>query len=217
MQRGFSLLYLLVGVAVLAIVGGAFYFGRLSNNPSNNQPRACTQEAKICPDGSSVGRTGPNCEFTPCPSVISTQSVDETANWKIYTSKKKEFSFKYPNDWYMEDILQYRDGPSVGSMDEESVRFFRVGGEAKRTQGMAKGTEQLIVTLNNNQQSFDQLKQSLNLDNSPTEFNGKPALRYTTGVYILLDPTKNRILSVYRPQYPDNGVLDQILATFKFN
>lgn len=28
---------------------------------------ACTQEAKICPDGSSVGRTGPNCEFTPCP------------------------------------------------------------------------------------------------------------------------------------------------------
>jgi hypothetical protein len=28
---------------------------------------ACTQEAKICPDGSSVGRTGPNCEFSPCP------------------------------------------------------------------------------------------------------------------------------------------------------
>lgn len=28
---------------------------------------ACTMEAKICPDGSSVGREGPNCEFTPCP------------------------------------------------------------------------------------------------------------------------------------------------------
>ncbi|MFH1392973.1 MAG: Gmad2 immunoglobulin-like domain-containing protein [Patescibacteria group bacterium] len=28
---------------------------------------ACTQEAKQCPDGSYVGRTGPNCEFTPCP------------------------------------------------------------------------------------------------------------------------------------------------------
>ena len=27
----------------------------------------CTQEAKLCPDGSYVGRTGPNCEFTPCP------------------------------------------------------------------------------------------------------------------------------------------------------
>lgn len=28
---------------------------------------ACTKEAKICPDGSAVGRTGPNCEFAPCP------------------------------------------------------------------------------------------------------------------------------------------------------
>lgn len=30
-------------------------------------PVACTMEAKICPDGSSVGRSGPNCEFAPCP------------------------------------------------------------------------------------------------------------------------------------------------------
>lgn len=29
--------------------------------------RACTMEARVCPDGSSVGRTGPNCEFAPCP------------------------------------------------------------------------------------------------------------------------------------------------------
>ncbi len=27
----------------------------------------CTLEAKICPDGSVVGRMGPNCEFAPCP------------------------------------------------------------------------------------------------------------------------------------------------------
>jgi len=27
----------------------------------------CTKEAKICPDGSAVGRTGPNCEFGACP------------------------------------------------------------------------------------------------------------------------------------------------------
>ncbi len=30
-------------------------------------PTACTQEAKQCPDGSYVGRTGPNCEFGLCP------------------------------------------------------------------------------------------------------------------------------------------------------
>lgn len=38
---------------------------RDTTTPTN---KACTQEAKLCPDGSSVGRTGPNCEFTPCPS-----------------------------------------------------------------------------------------------------------------------------------------------------
>ena len=31
--------------------------------------RACTMEAKMCPDGSFVGRTDPNCEFAPCPTV----------------------------------------------------------------------------------------------------------------------------------------------------
>lgn len=28
---------------------------------------ACTMDAKVCPDGSTVGRTAPNCEFAPCP------------------------------------------------------------------------------------------------------------------------------------------------------
>jgi hypothetical protein len=35
-------------------------------NPGN-RPIACTMEAKMCPDGSYVSRTGPNCEFAPCP------------------------------------------------------------------------------------------------------------------------------------------------------
>lgn len=28
---------------------------------------ACTMDAKICPDGTAVGRSGPNCEFEKCP------------------------------------------------------------------------------------------------------------------------------------------------------
>ncbi len=34
---------------------------------SSQSPVACTQEAKQCPNGSYVSRTGPNCEFTACP------------------------------------------------------------------------------------------------------------------------------------------------------
>lgn len=38
-------------------------------------PVACTLEAKLCPDGSAVGRTGPNCEFAPCPPLTTTGTV----------------------------------------------------------------------------------------------------------------------------------------------
>lgn len=34
---------------------------------ASSSPVACTMEAKICPDGSAVGRSGPNCDFDPCP------------------------------------------------------------------------------------------------------------------------------------------------------
>lgn len=39
--------------------------------------QACTLEAKVCPDGSSVGRTGLNCEFAECPT---TETVTPSTN-----------------------------------------------------------------------------------------------------------------------------------------
>lgn len=39
-------------------------------NPSPSaspEQTACTQEAKLCPDGSYVSREAPNCDFSPCP------------------------------------------------------------------------------------------------------------------------------------------------------
>ncbi|HSX24512.1 MAG TPA: TspO/MBR family protein [Candidatus Andersenbacteria bacterium] len=37
------------------------------NKTSTPQQYACTQEALMCPDGSYVSRTGPQCEFAKCP------------------------------------------------------------------------------------------------------------------------------------------------------
>lgn len=37
---------------------------------SGGKMKACTEEAKQCPDGSYVARTGPNCEFAPCPEKL---------------------------------------------------------------------------------------------------------------------------------------------------
>ena len=57
-----------VAVVVSLLVGAYIY---TSNNPAvavqPDEVAMCTMDAKMCPDGSYVGRTGPNCEFSPCP------------------------------------------------------------------------------------------------------------------------------------------------------
>ena len=35
--------------------------------PDQSEPVMCPMDAKKCPDGSHVSRTGPNCQFAPCP------------------------------------------------------------------------------------------------------------------------------------------------------
>lgn len=46
---------------------------------------ACTMDAKLCPDGSAVGRTGPNCEFAACPVPESIVCTDEQKQAKACT------------------------------------------------------------------------------------------------------------------------------------
>ncbi len=62
---------LLAVILFLMVFAGGFYFGTRNEEIKELFPRnegiACTMEAKVCPDGSAVGRTGPNCEFAPCP------------------------------------------------------------------------------------------------------------------------------------------------------
>jgi hypothetical protein len=58
-----KILYLFAFLALPAVGCGKTN----SNSSPNPKPVACTQEAKQCPDGSYVGRTGPNCEFSACP------------------------------------------------------------------------------------------------------------------------------------------------------
>jgi len=55
-----------VAIALLAATAVAC---TQTSTPDKTQPGvACTEEAKQCPDGSFVGRSGPHCEFI-CPPV----------------------------------------------------------------------------------------------------------------------------------------------------
>ena len=51
-------------VITFVVIGGGFFAWQQFGTQKS---LACTEEAKICPDGSGVGRTGPNCEFAACP------------------------------------------------------------------------------------------------------------------------------------------------------
>ena len=50
-------------------------------SPVPQKPVACTAEAKLCPDGTAVGRTGPNCDFAPCPEPenITTNTINDSS------------------------------------------------------------------------------------------------------------------------------------------
>ncbi len=39
----------------------------MNHLPNGNEQVFCTEDAKMCPDGSYVSRKGPNCEFSECP------------------------------------------------------------------------------------------------------------------------------------------------------
>lgn len=64
MQKGQIGVWIIVGILVMTVVGGAYYFTQVKPQSGN---QACTQEAKVCPDGSTVGRVGLTCEFAKCP------------------------------------------------------------------------------------------------------------------------------------------------------
>jgi len=104
-QKGF-ILPIIITIVAVAILGTGGYFAY--KHYSAPKPVACTMEAKLCPDGSSVGRSGPNCEFAECPAVQnpSTEPAqNEVASWKTYNENDFGFSFKYPNAWIVNDGL----------------------------------------------------------------------------------------------------------------
>jgi len=59
---------LFFGIVLIILIGTAgFFYRNVMETAGAPEPVACTMDAKMCPDGTGVGRTGPSCEFSPCP------------------------------------------------------------------------------------------------------------------------------------------------------
>jgi hypothetical protein len=59
---------LFAGIVLIVLIGvGGFFYRNVKEKPGMlaEQP-VCTRDAKLCPDGTSVGRQGPSCTFAPC-------------------------------------------------------------------------------------------------------------------------------------------------------
>src|SRR4051812_48908440 len=96
-RKGFVTILAFLFVAVLAVAAGGaifYYHSKIAPDNGGDGQVFCTMEAKQCPDGSYVGRSGPKCEFAACPAV--------TSNWKTYTDTRYGFELKYPQDLAVE-------------------------------------------------------------------------------------------------------------------
>ncbi|MBN2094342.1 MAG: hypothetical protein JW740_03190 [Candidatus Zambryskibacteria bacterium] len=67
-------IFVVIFIIAVFIVGGILYIYNPEpeeyvnpNDKSKEEPIACIADAKLCPDGTYVGRVLPDCEFAPCP------------------------------------------------------------------------------------------------------------------------------------------------------
>ena len=115
-------------IAIVALViictataGAVVYF----SSQSVDEPILCTQDVKLCPDGSYVSRQGPNCEFAKCPDIIMGTVKGKVTVGPICPVEREGVPCPVPPDAYTsrEVILYASDGITV----VKSMHFFADG------------------------------------------------------------------------------------------
>jgi len=100
------------------------------------EPVFCTQEAKQCPDGSFVGRTGPKCEFAACPTsaapapVIGTPLHPASGTARVVEAESGKHYLRYEN-------FKTINGPDLFvylAKDLDATEFVNLG-ELRGTEG----------------------------------------------------------------------------------
>lgn len=75
----------------------------------------CSNDAKLCPNGTTVLRSGSQCEFAACPSVYG-----EVSAWQATKDKKSGVAFKYPLTLSNSDYLTAREWPPQFTVTKEA-------------------------------------------------------------------------------------------------
>ncbi len=203
------IILIIVGVLAAASIG-AIYYHKIQKE---NQPKACTMEAKLCPDGSSVGRTGSNCEFAECPEI----KPDETTGWQTYRNEEYGFEIKFPKDWYWKHF---------GKIDERNLDISEIGRNIVSNLGdgdISITVESLLLKNGFTSKSVEIEHELPNFQSKIITVNGKTAIEYTArtnkdikGIVILSNPESKIVYNITTKGEENFIFFDQILSTFKF-
>lgn len=191
-----TLAALTLPLAVIAVV-------LLKNSTGTHEQISCTADAMICSDGTAVGRTGPNCEFTPCP----TSAPENTANWEIYKDEEYGFEFKYPPGFNL-NLYDNVESPTLIGINVSQtepyadITIYISSGSAKPTpQNSDNHLNSKIIIIANQQVTkyfgYSGIGGSVYTEEVNFSHNG---LNY----------------DIQFGTYEQKNMLDQILSTFKF-
>ena len=85
-------------ILLLSVIGALYIYTQ--NKDKVSEEIACTMDAMICPNGSAVGRTGPNCAFAPCPTSPTVDDIqvhiDSKANLIVMNTPTRDSVISSP-------------------------------------------------------------------------------------------------------------------------
>ncbi len=118
---------------------------------NQEMPVVCTMEARLCPDGSYVGRVPPNCDFALCPSEALCEggACPETKTIKLYYYNYEMDKDEFGNTACSRNGLTpvERKIPITQTPIQDTIKLLLLGGltEEERAQGI--DTEYLLEGL----------------------------------------------------------------------
>ncbi|HOZ36897.1 MAG TPA: DUF333 domain-containing protein [bacterium] len=158
-----TLLVIAFCILVIAATVMIMTIPKTGEQNSESKTTACTGEALVCPDGSSVGRTGPNCEFTPCPEA---KPEITTVTFVCDDGKNIQAKFYPQKDEFVDLILS--DGRTLELPHAVSASGARYANADESMVFWNKGDNAFITE--NSQETFSNC--NLKENNSPANSSG---------------------------------------------
>jgi hypothetical protein len=112
-------------VALVILLAAGFFYRYEIEKPKipvvpsggTNPGVACTDEAKVCPDGSAVGRTGPSCSFAICPPPNAELTAASTTLDFVLPSGYVRHIVSSDNSAYIASYIQSTGSTSASTID----------------------------------------------------------------------------------------------------